>query len=177
MHISCNVLLSLFFFVGSVLLIRLVFLCCPIYVSLRSEFRIENEVRFVFTSNCLQKGSFLIYVICVCLLMMVSNIYCVVFLFSFSSSCVNYVASFSGLSILLLPLRYSLTLIIYFITRSLKYAGLSVILNKITYLFCLILNFGYLVRPFGLLAPKDFLWAYLMKVIPETRHAQYNIYI
>ena len=53
----------------------------------------------------------LIYVICVCLRIVVSNTYCVVFLFCFSSSCVPYVASFSGLSIFSLPLRYSPTFI------------------------------------------------------------------
>jgi len=42
----------------------------------------------------------LIYVICVFLCIAVSNIYCVVFLFCVSSSCVPYVASFSGLFML-----------------------------------------------------------------------------
>jgi hypothetical protein len=41
----------------------------------------------------------------------VSNTYRVVCLFCFSSSCVPYAAIFSGLSIFLLPLRYSLTFI------------------------------------------------------------------
>ena len=45
-------------------------------------------------------GSRLIYVIRVCLHIVVSNTYCVVFLFCFSSSCVPYVVSISGLSIL-----------------------------------------------------------------------------
>ena len=40
---------------------------------------------------------------------MVSNTYCVVFLFCFSSYCVPYVASFSGLSFFQCPIRYSLT--------------------------------------------------------------------
>ena len=68
---------------------------------------IINDVRFVFPSICL------IYIICVCLSIVVSNTYCVVFLICFSSSCscVPYVASFSGLSIFLLPLWYSLTFI------------------------------------------------------------------
>jgi hypothetical protein len=39
----------------------------------------------------------LIYVICVSLRIVVSNTYCVVFLFCFSSSCVLYVTSFSRL--------------------------------------------------------------------------------
>ena len=42
----------------------------------------------------------LIYFICVCLRIVVSNTYCVVFLLCFSSSCVPYVASFSGLFLL-----------------------------------------------------------------------------
>jgi hypothetical protein len=41
--------------------------------------------------------------ICVCLRIVVSKTYFVVFLFCFSSSCVPYVASFSGLSILDCP--------------------------------------------------------------------------
>ena len=36
---------------------------------------------------------------CVCLRIVVSNTYCLVFLFCFSSSCVPYVADFSGFSI------------------------------------------------------------------------------
>jgi hypothetical protein len=43
-------------------------------------------------------SQFLICVICVCLRIVVSNIYCVEFLFCFSSSYVPYVASFSRLS-------------------------------------------------------------------------------
>jgi hypothetical protein len=37
----------------------------------------------------------------------VSNAYCVVFLLCFSSSCVLYVASFSGLSFLITPAVFS----------------------------------------------------------------------
>ena len=83
----------------------------PCYESLRSEFRVVMVVamfssslppvvcmkahvlftlfvfvQFVFTSSCLYEGSRLIYVICVCLRIVVSNTYCVVFLFCFSSS-------------------------------------------------------------------------------------------
>jgi hypothetical protein len=46
------------------------------------------HVRFVFTSSCLWEGSCLIYIICVCLRIVVSNTYCVEFLFCLSSSCV-----------------------------------------------------------------------------------------
>ena len=60
-------------------------------------------------NQCLYEGSRLIYVICVCLRIVVSNTYCVVFLIYLSSSCVPYVSSFSGLSIFWLPLRHSLT--------------------------------------------------------------------
>ena len=48
------------------------------------------------------------YVICVCFHIMVSNTYCVVFLFCFS-----LVASFSGFSIYDCPLQYSLTIIMH----------------------------------------------------------------
>jgi hypothetical protein len=54
------------------------------------------------------EGSRLIYVICICLCIVLSNTYCVVFLLCFSSSCVPYVASFSGLFI-----RCSLTFIVF----------------------------------------------------------------
>jgi hypothetical protein len=46
-------------------------------------------------------------VICVCLRIVMSNAYSVVFLFCLSSSCVPYVASFSGLSILIAPSVFS----------------------------------------------------------------------
>ena len=47
----------------------------------------------------LQLFACLIYVICVCLRIVVSNTYCSVFLFCLSPSCVQFVVSFSGLSI------------------------------------------------------------------------------
>ena len=66
-------------------------------------------------SGCLQnnlrlfvaQGSCLIYVICVCLRIVMSNTYCVVFLFCFSSSCVPYVVNVSGLSIIDCPSVFS----------------------------------------------------------------------
>ena len=81
-------------------------------MSLRSEFRvgdvrydfhIKTDVRFVFASNCLQESSSLFYNISLCLRLVVSNTYCVVFLLCLSSSCVPYVAGFSGLSICYCP--------------------------------------------------------------------------
>jgi hypothetical protein len=71
-------------------------------MSLRSEFSVVmsvaisayNGVRFVFTSSCLLEGSCLGYVFCVCLRIVMSNTYCVVFLFCFSSFCVPFVDSF-----------------------------------------------------------------------------------
>jgi hypothetical protein len=76
-------------------------LWCPL------QFPHKNEVRFVFTSSCLKEGSFLIYVICVCLRIVLSNTYCVVFLFS---SCVPFVASFFGLFIFDCPFNIFLRL-------------------------------------------------------------------
>ena len=55
----------------------------------------QKHVRFIFTP----RSSCLIYVICVCLRILVSNTYCVVSLFCFSSSYVPYITSFSGLSL------------------------------------------------------------------------------
>jgi hypothetical protein len=71
----------------------------------------RNDVRFAFTSSCSYEGSWLIYVINVCLRLMVSNTYYVVFSLCLLSSCVPDVASFSGLSFFDSPIRYSLTFI------------------------------------------------------------------
>ena len=57
----------------------------------------DSKIGFVFISSCLWEGACLINVICVCLYVMVSITYRVVFLFCFSSSCVPYAANFSGL--------------------------------------------------------------------------------
>jgi hypothetical protein len=98
---------------------------CLIYVILLCVFTFRVlccDVRFVFTSSCLSYLRYpimclyvpcsvlwcsvclcLIYVICVCLRIVVSTTYCVAFLLCISSSCVLYVASFSGLSILYCP--------------------------------------------------------------------------
>ena len=70
---------------------------CPL------RFPHNNDVLVVFISNCLQQSSCLIYVICVCLHIVVSNTQYVVFLFCLSSSCVPYVASFSVLYIFHCP--------------------------------------------------------------------------
>ena len=75
----------------------------------------KNDVQFVFTSSCLQEGSCLIYVICGCLCIVVSNMYCVVF--SLCLSCVPYVAGFSGLSIF-----YSLTFTQHYVNSSVSQA-------------------------------------------------------
>ena len=74
--------------------------CCD----LRCDFCIKT----MFGSSLLPVVC-IIYVICVCLRIVVSNIYCVVFWFV--SSFVTCVARFSGLFIFVLSLRYSLTFI------------------------------------------------------------------
>ena len=62
------------------------FFICPL------RFSHKNDVQFVFSSSCLQENSCLIYIMCVYLCTKVSNTYCVVYLFCFSSSCVTCVA-------------------------------------------------------------------------------------
>jgi len=77
------------------------FLCCPITCPSVVSSVLWCPIRFPQQQQnlCLYlKLSCLIYVICVCLRKVVSNTYCVVFLFCFSSSCVPYVVSFSELS-------------------------------------------------------------------------------
>ena len=50
----------------------------------------KDDVQFFFTSSCLQEGMCLIYIICVCLCIVVSNTYCAVVLLCFSSSCCQF---------------------------------------------------------------------------------------
>jgi len=71
-----------------------------------------RQHRHIFTC-WLSVGSCLIYVLCDCLRIVVSNACCAVCLFSLPSSSVPYVASFSGLSIFDCPFSYSLLTFIY----------------------------------------------------------------
>ena len=48
-----------------------------------------------------------VYVICFCLRIVVSNTYCIVFLFCFPPSCVPYIASFSGCPFFIAPSVFS----------------------------------------------------------------------
>jgi hypothetical protein len=80
--------------------------CCDI----RYDFSIKrNNVRFIFTSSCLYDGSYLIYVICVCLRIVVSNTYCVVFFLLFvcivvsSTYCTVVFACFFVVAFILFP--------------------------------------------------------------------------
>ena len=94
------------FFVGSVLLIFLLFVL-SYCVSLRSGFHVVMPVTISAWNRCAVRiclklfvgDPCLVCVICVCLRVMVSSAYCVVCLLCFSSSFVPYVASFSWLFI------------------------------------------------------------------------------
>ena len=100
---------------GVVLLIFLVFLHCPIlclYVLSSMlwcplRFPHKYDAQFVFTSRCL--CSCLICVDCVWLLIVVSNTFCIVFLFVFvlSTLCCQFLRIVYFWS----PLRYSLTFV------------------------------------------------------------------
>jgi hypothetical protein len=77
------------------------FLC---YMYSRSEFGVVQSARCNFCMKTMFGLSLspvfcLIYVICVCLCIVMSHTYCVVFLYCLSSSCVSYVIGSSGLSI------------------------------------------------------------------------------
>ena len=76
-------------------------LWCPL------RFPHKHDVRFVFASSCLWEGACLVCVVFICFRVVVSGTCCVVFLFCFSSSCLPYVASFSGLSYLIAPSVFS----------------------------------------------------------------------
>ena len=74
---------------------------CGIFIPLSERLWINTAFSIISDvwSGFLREGSCLICVIYVCLHIVVSNTYCVVFLFCCSLSCVPYVANFSGLSI------------------------------------------------------------------------------
>ena len=114
----CEHLSSLLLFLwGSMVLIFLVSVL-SYYVSLRLTSVLwcplrcphKNDVRLVFTSSCLLKGSCLIYVICVCLCIVVYKTYCVVFfvLFVLCTLCCQFLWI---VHFCYCPLRYFLTLI------------------------------------------------------------------
>ena len=101
---------SLFLFSWVVLLCVFMFWvpCCDVCY----DFHIKTMFGSPLPPVVLYEGSCLIYVICVCLCIVVCDTYCVVFLFCFYSSCVPYVASFSGLFIFDCPsFQCSLTFI------------------------------------------------------------------
>jgi hypothetical protein len=110
LKIKWNEILWIFFLmhlINQSMLFFSFFLCCPImclyvlcYVlCCLLRFPHRNDVRFVFTSSYLYRGLCLHYVSCVWSGIVMSNTNCVVILLFFSSSCVPYIASFSGLSI------------------------------------------------------------------------------
>ena len=70
------------FFVVLLCVFAVLFLWCPL------RFPHKNHVRYVFTFGCLYKGSCLIYVVCDCLRIAVSNTYCAAIFVCLSSSCV-----------------------------------------------------------------------------------------
>ena len=82
------------------------------YVSLRSEFHVVMSVTISAWKRCsvrlylqlIEYDSLMSHGMCVCLRRVVFNIYCVVFLLCFSSSCVPYVASFSVFLLLVYPM-------------------------------------------------------------------------
>jgi hypothetical protein len=79
---SCCFIYSNFLALSSVL-------WCPV------RFPHKNDVWFVFTFSCLLEDSCLIYVICVCLRIVVSNAYCFMFLLFFFHRLVCRVLPFS----------------------------------------------------------------------------------
>ena len=75
--------------------------CLPRLVSSNFSYHLNDY------SGKIQLRACLINVICVCLPIVMSNLYCVVFLFCFSSSCGTHVASFYELSFLITPSVFS----------------------------------------------------------------------
>ena len=92
------------------------------FVSLKKNASDPN-VRFAFTWSCLQEGSCLIYVICVCLRIMVSYTYCVVFfvLFVFVMCLVYLLLSVSLDCSFFIDHSVSLTFIVILLSKCLNY--------------------------------------------------------
>ena len=82
------------------------FLLCPMMYLYVLNSALWNMLRFLHEKQfsvrlypqLFPRDSRLIFVICVCVHIVVSNIYCVVCMFCFSWSCVLYITVFSGLS-------------------------------------------------------------------------------
>jgi hypothetical protein len=64
-------------------------LCCPIIVSLRSEFHVMMSVTISAYNRCLYEDSCLSYISCLCMHIVLINSYGVVFLLCFSPFCVS----------------------------------------------------------------------------------------
>ena len=70
-------------------------LCCSLfcmlsyYVSVRLEFHVMMSVTISAYKRCLNEGSFLICISCVCMHIVLLNTYCAVFLFCLSLFCVS----------------------------------------------------------------------------------------
>ena len=88
--------------VSCVILLYVYFPCCDVYYN----FRIKKRCSVGIYLQLFVVGSCLIYMYVICVRIVVSITYCVVFLFCFSSSSVPCVASFSGLSIFDCPFIY-----------------------------------------------------------------------
>ena len=122
-----------------------IFLCCPIMYLYVLSSMVWCPLRFPHKTMidsslpqvvCRRAHVFFLFfcIICVCLRILVSNTYCVVFLLCFSSFCVPNVVSFSGLSFLFL-LQYFLTFIWIYIFVQYNYHSNEVwILLNISYI-------------------------------------------
>ena len=106
---------------GSVLLIFFSFFMLSYYVSLRSDVRYHFHIKTMFGSSLpsAMEDSCLIYIICICFRIMVSNTHYVVFLFFFILC--TYVSNFSGLSFLITPSLFSNVYLISLYVRSISY--------------------------------------------------------
>ena len=100
-----------------------------LFVMLR--FPEKNDVRFVFTFSCLQEDAFLIYVISVCLRIVLSTTYCVVFLFCLSSSLCTLCCQFLWIvHLFYCPFRILQRLIMTKYLHLQKYSKLHTCANK-----------------------------------------------
>jgi hypothetical protein len=93
---------------------------CFRYIYITSRFRIKKRYSVRLYRQLFVGGRISYLRDCVCLRKVVSNAYCVVFLFCFSSSCIPYDASVCRLSIIDCPFGILLrlfTMSVYFMCR------------------------------------------------------------
>ena len=106
---------------------------------------INVSILITFSRNAYQFQLNMRYMFCVCLHIVRSNTHCVVFLFCFSLSCLLYVASFSGLSLFIVPSVFS---------NLFSQAHLTICINFLVQIFLQLQYSNVILNPYRLFQAK-----------------------